>query len=234
LLSSGWGLFLYRYHRAHFKATALWNDQPPLEWLLHKMGENLYMQTATWLVSRELTEAAGPWDTRLLGDDDGEYFCRVLLASDGVRFVPKARVYYRGPGLAFLSLSHIGTSDRRIQAHWLSMKLHIGYLRSLEDSQRVRTACLGYLQNSLNYFYPEKVEIVAEAQQIARELGGQLESPRLSWKYYWMKAIFGWRLAKIGQRFLLTLRWSVEKSWDKTLFRMAHRRRLGDRAGSHS
>ena len=32
------------------------------------------MQTATWLVSRELTEAAGPWDTRLLGDDDGEYF----------------------------------------------------------------------------------------------------------------------------------------------------------------
>jgi len=57
-----------------------------------QLGQNLYMQTATWLVSRELTEAAGPWDTRLLGDDDGEYFCRVLLASNGVRFVPEAKV----------------------------------------------------------------------------------------------------------------------------------------------
>ena len=38
------------------------------------------MQTATWLVSRELAEAAGPWDTRLLGDDDGEYFSRVINA----------------------------------------------------------------------------------------------------------------------------------------------------------
>ena len=37
-----------------------------------KMGQNLHMQTATWLVSRELTEAAGPWDTRLSLDDDGE------------------------------------------------------------------------------------------------------------------------------------------------------------------
>ena len=32
------------------------------------------MQTGTWLVSRELADAAGAWDTRLLGDDDGEYF----------------------------------------------------------------------------------------------------------------------------------------------------------------
>ena len=53
------------------------------------MGENLHMQTATWLTSRELAEAAGPWDTRLLSDDDGEYFCRVLLASEGTRFVPE-------------------------------------------------------------------------------------------------------------------------------------------------
>ena len=49
------------------------------------------MQTATWLVSRELTDAAGPWDTRLLIDDDGEYFCRVILASNGTRFVAESK-----------------------------------------------------------------------------------------------------------------------------------------------
>jgi hypothetical protein len=58
------------------------------------MGQNHYMQTASWLTSRVLVEAAGPWDPRLLGDDDCEFFCWVLLASGVVRFVPDSKVYY--------------------------------------------------------------------------------------------------------------------------------------------
>ncbi len=37
----------------------------------------------------------------------------------------------------------------------VSMKLHIQYLRSLEDSERVRKACLAYLQNWYWAFYPD-------------------------------------------------------------------------------
>src|SRR6201996_8987566 len=95
LLSSEWGYFAYRTDPAKFHPTSLWSDLSPVEWLLRKMGENLHMQTATWLTSRELTEAAGPWDTKLLCDDDGEYFCRVLLASEGTRYVPGTGVFYR-------------------------------------------------------------------------------------------------------------------------------------------
>jgi glycosyltransferase involved in cell wall biosynthesis len=227
LLSSAWGLFMYRHHRAHFASTELWCDLSPTEWLLRKLGQNLYMQTATWLVSRELTEAAGPWDTRLLSDDDGEYFSRVLLASDGVRFVPEAKVYYRGPGLAFAGLSYIGLSDSRTDAHWLSMQLHIKYLRSLEDSERVRTACLRYLQTSLIYFYPERPAIVQQAKQMAGDLGGQLGSPNLSWKYSWMKSVFGWSRAKWGRELLLKSRWTLVRRWDKLLFRISDRRLVG-------
>src|SRR6266478_2234772 len=167
LLSSAWGRFMYRHYRAKFTPTALWCDLSPVEWLLRKMGQDVYMQTATWLVSRELTQAAGPWDTRMLGDDDGEYFCRVLLASDGVRFVPDARVYYRA--FRFDSLSYIGRFPEKIEAHWLSMQLHIQYLRSLEDSPRVHAACIQYMRDSLIHFYPENSPIVNHAQQIARE-----------------------------------------------------------------
>ena len=218
LLSSAWGLFMYRHYRAEFSPTELWCDLSPTEWLLRKMGQNLYMQSASWLVSRELTEAAGPWDTRLLSDDDGEYFCRVLLASDGVRFVPEARMYYRGPGLAFRSLSYIGQSSRKLEAHWLSMRLHIAYVRSLEDSDRVRAACLRYLQTSLIYFYPDKHEIIKQAEDMARELGGDLGPPSLSWKYSWMKTMFGWHVAKHGQQMLLSCRWWLERISDKALF----------------
>jgi glycosyltransferase involved in cell wall biosynthesis/peptidoglycan/xylan/chitin deacetylase (PgdA/CDA1 family) len=220
LLSSAWGKFIYRHHRAEFTPTALWCDLSPLEWLIHKMEDNVFMQTASWLVSRELTEAAGPWDTRLLGDDDGEYFCRVLLASEHVRFVPEAKIYYRGPGLAFRSLSYIGQSARKLEAHWLSMRSHIRYLRLLGDSERVRKACVMYLQTSMVHFYPERLDIVKQAEEVAREIGGQLRTPNLSWKYSWIKIVFGWRMAKRGQQLLLKSMWTARKTWDHTAFRI--------------
>src|SRR6266487_2260287 len=84
LFSSAWGAFVHRVSKAQFSPTSLWCDLLPVEWLFRKMGENLHMQTATWLVSRELTEAAGLWHTRLFRDNDGEYFCRVIVASDRI------------------------------------------------------------------------------------------------------------------------------------------------------
>ena len=52
LFSGPWGVFMYRPYRAQFTPTSLWADLSPLEWLLHKLQENIYMQTAAWLVSR--------------------------------------------------------------------------------------------------------------------------------------------------------------------------------------
>jgi len=224
LLSSAWGNFMYRPQNAKFSPTPLWCDLSPVEWLLHKMGQNVYMQTATWLVSRELTEVAGPWDTRLLGDDDGEYFCRVLLASDGVKFVPDAKVYYRSFG--FDSLSYVGESVKKLEAHWLSMQLHIGYLRSLEQSERVNVACLQYLRAWLLCFYPEKRDIVSHAERMAVEFGDRLGIPSLSWKYSWVEKAFGWGVAKAMQRMLRRSRWAIEKRWDKLLRNIETRRRL--------
>jgi glycosyltransferase involved in cell wall biosynthesis len=221
LYSAPFGRFRHRYYRAEFVPTALWTDLSPVEWLLRKMGQNVYMQSATWLVSRELTEAAGPWDTSLLGDDDGEYFCRVILASEEVKFVPDAKVYYRAPWIG--TLSYIGRSHRKLEAHWRSMRLHIRYVRSLEDSERVRAACLIYLQASLIYFYPERMDIVEQMNSTAKDLGGQLEPPHLSWKYSWLEKTGGWHSAKRLQILLPQIRWWFEKTWDKTLFRIRSR-----------
>ncbi len=133
------------------------------------------MQPATWLVSRELTEAAGPWDTRLSLDDDGEYFCRVIVASRGIRFVPGARSFYRLSGTG--SLSNVDQSDKKLESLWLSMQLHVGYLRALEDSPRTRAASLAYLGNWLQFFDPGRPDIIAQAQQLATTLGGTLKMP---------------------------------------------------------
>jgi glycosyltransferase involved in cell wall biosynthesis len=200
LLSSSWGHFMYRPHRARFTPTALWCDLSPTEFLLRKLGQRVFMQTAVWLVSRELSNAAGPWNTSMISDDDGEYFCRVILASNGIRFVPESRVYYRLVGAA--RLSYVGQSNKKLDALWSSMQLHIGYLRSLEDGERARTACLRYLQNYVIAFYPLRLDLVALMHRTAEELGGQLEVPRLSWKYSWIQRLAGWNSAKRAQLLL--------------------------------
>jgi GT2 family glycosyltransferase len=223
LLSSGFGKFMYRWYRAPFIPTELWHDLTPAEWLIRKMGQNLYMQTATWLVSRELTEAAGPWNTSMLSDDDGEYFCRVLLKSDGTRFVPQAKVYYRALGSD--SLSQVEQSNRKLDALWHSMQLHIGYLRSVEDSPRSREACVAYLQRRLIYFCPDRPDLAQAAEQMARDLGGQLAPPQLSWKYSWIKAITGWGLAQKASLSLRRSKSSAKRLVDKTLFRLENRKR---------
>ena len=221
LLSSSWGRFMYRHNRAQFIPTILWQDLSPGEWLVQQMEANVYMQTATWLVSRELTEAAGPWDSRLLGDDDGEYFARVLLASSGTRFVPEARVYYRMSGAS--SLSYIGQSERKRDAQWLSMRLHVDYVKSVEDSPRARAACVRYLQDWMVYFYPERKDIFARAQELAHSLGGELDVPKLSWKYSWIRPLFGWSVARRAQMLLPRLRWSLQQSWDRTALELESR-----------
>jgi glycosyltransferase involved in cell wall biosynthesis len=218
LLSCPWGRFLYRSERASFVQTPLWCDLSPTEWLIRKMGQNLHMQPATWLVSRELTEAAGLWNTTLLSDDDGEYFCRVLLASDGVKFVPEAKIYYRATPN---SLSYIGQSDRKMEALWRSIRLHVVYLRSLESSDRTRDACVRYLQTWLIYCYPERPDLAEHIKNLAKEIGGQLQAPKLPWKYSWIESIFGWSVAKRAQLILPKTKLSLLRAWDRTLYQLA-------------
>ena len=222
LLTSTWAPFYYRTSSAQLINNSLCQDLSPVEWLLRKMSENLHMQTATWLTSRELAEAAGPWDTRLKSDDDGEYFCRVLLECERTHFVQQAMVFYRvSPSNR---LSHIGASDTKKDAMLISMKSHIKYLRSLEDSERVRKACLIYMQNWYGSFYPERQDICEELQNMAARFQGRLEEPRLRWKFAWMKPVLGWKAAKWAQTTLPHLKASFIRHCDKAIYKWEARR----------
>jgi glycosyltransferase involved in cell wall biosynthesis len=222
LLSSPWAHFYYRTSAAQFVRNSLWQDLSPVEWLLRKLGENLHMQNATWLVSREIAEAAGPWDTSLHYDQDGEYFARVLLASEGTRFVPEGKVFYRVSGSD--RISFIGSSRKKKTSLLRSMKLHIQYIRSLEDSDRVRKACLTYMQNWYGSFYPDTPDLASELQALAAQLQGHLAVPKLRPKYAWMEPIIGRHFANWAQTAMPELNARFKRKWDKTMFRLQERK----------
>jgi glycosyltransferase involved in cell wall biosynthesis len=74
----------------------------PIDFLIKLYGGYLIgdgfggmIQPNAWLTPRTIIDKAGPWNEMRCPDDDGEFFCRVILASKGIRYAPHAVNYYR-------------------------------------------------------------------------------------------------------------------------------------------
>ena len=99
-----------------------------------------------------------------------------------------------------------------------SMALHMKYLQSLEKSDRVRAACLQYMQNWQHFFYPEyRVELNMLALEM---IGETLDRPRLRKKYAWLEPLVGFKKAKQVQSMLPQMKASVIRRFDKTMFQL--------------
>lgn len=193
LLTSSWGRFFVRRDQAEFASDSLWQDLTPVDWMVTKFTENRFMFPASWLVSRRLADAAGPWNENLSLDDDGEYMCRLVAASRQVRFVPDAKCYYRIGNSSSLSSQK---SELAMRSGFRSIRLCIEHLLALEDSEKTRHACLKLLQDSLSQFYPEQSDLVEQSSSLARTLGGELITPHERAHFKLFRSLFGWRMAK--------------------------------------
>jgi len=192
LRTSAFGTFYYRHSRAKFKPNSLWKNMKPVEWISTKFNENVWMNPTSWLVSRKLTEMAGPWDERLSIDDDGEYICRVVSKCDGVHFSPESKCYYRVGNLGSLSQ----TASKSLGPLLLSLSLSIKHLLALEDSPRTREACVNYLKFWYPLFYKGNSGLQKNICDLAIALGGNLATPEWGWKYSLIDKAFGWNFTK--------------------------------------
>jgi hypothetical protein len=82
------------------------------------------------------------------------------------------------------------------------------------------------MQNWLDNFYPERLDIVAELQGIAAELNGELKPPQLRWKYAWIRPVLGWKTAKWAQTTLPQCKASILRAWDQTMYQLETRKPL--------
>lgn len=218
VLTSAFGTFYFRRGKAKFNPNSLWQDLEPVEWILHKFTDNLWFNPTSWLVSRKLTELAGPWDERLSssGDDDGEYICRVVSSSEKVKFVANAKCYYRIGNLGSLNWS----STKSLEPLFLSLRLSLDRLRSLEDSERTRAAGVMLLQQWSGYFYPDRDGMLHKINSAVRELGGTLAPLDLGWKSPIQK-VFGWKIAMMAMNNCRKSKLQIARTWDKFLYNIS-------------
>jgi glycosyltransferase involved in cell wall biosynthesis len=202
VMSGAWARFHQTPTEARFIPQLLWRDLSAIQWLTLAWQHHLMMHPAAWLVPRSLTEAVGGWNETLSLDDDGEYFCRIILASQQVLFCPTARSYYRSRNAGSLS-------DQKSYAAWKSalaaLQLEEQHLLCVRDSPQTRAACAARYQRFLYAAYPTHPELIKTAEARIRELGGTQIRPEGGAGFRLITSLFGWKAAKVMQQLKLSL-----------------------------
>jgi glycosyltransferase involved in cell wall biosynthesis len=144
-----WGHFRKEIADAKLESQRIDRDMKPLNWLLESWNGGGMAQTACWLTPRGLIDLAGGWneDLRRNPNDDGEFFCRVLLKSNAVVFTTGTCVYYRLPVAGCVSRVESEEQAGSLLRSYIECEK---YVRSIEDSPRTRGAIA---QNYYRYIY---------------------------------------------------------------------------------
>lgn len=191
-----WGRFETDIAHARFVPEENWCNSEPVDWLTLNFAGRGMMQPGAWLTPRALIERAGPWDERLTLNDDGEYFCRVLLASRGIKFCADARSYYRSNLSGSLSR---GRSEAAWRSAFLSHELCVAHLLAHEDSARTRRAGADLFQRLAFAMYPDCPDIVTRCEAEVARLGGSAEVPGGGRVFQVLTRVFGWKAARRWQ-----------------------------------
>jgi len=197
--SGEWARFYDDPSEATFDPEPVWRDMDPVDWLVTTWTDRWPMQQcALWLIPREILERSGGWDERLSLINDFELFTRVLVHSEGVRFTPGARVYYRSGQGRTLSARR----DREaVESELDSIRLATQHLLDREDTPRTRLASANRLQEFVYAWYPLHMDLCIEAEKRIESLGGSDIQPPGPPGFQVLRRVVGWRMARRIEHF---------------------------------
>ncbi|QKJ30442.1 glycosyltransferase family 2 protein [Mucilaginibacter mali] len=177
----------------------------PADFLIKLYSGKLYgpqyggmIQPNAWLTPRLLIDKAGLWNPMRSPDDDGEFFCRMVLASKGIRYTRKGINYYR----KFTSSNSLSAQKHydAIKAVWQSNLLKAQHLLSATTDERAKPAIARLFLEYAFSFYPYYKSLYKEAQENA-----WLLAPNMKFNPYHhglnkkMAEIIGWKSVKYMQ-----------------------------------
>jgi glycosyltransferase involved in cell wall biosynthesis len=203
IASGAWVRFARDPSEAVFAPEPVWRDFVPEEFLIASWLGGGMMPNFSWLTPRAVIERAGPWNETLSVYDDGEFFCRVVLASSGIAFCAAARGYYRSAGAPTLSKRRDGEA---LASAFTAVDLSCRQLLQRSNSATAAKACATHYQRFAYDAYPQAAELVARAEKRAAELGGSDLRAGGGPAFQMLARTLGWKLSKRAQLAWRTLR----------------------------
>lgn len=186
------------------QSSFIYSSDGPVEFLLNLWGangESNFIQTNCWLVPRAVIDKSGGWRNYRCPDDDGEFFSRVLLASEGVVYVPGVYNYYRRtPHENKLS----GNANRKyLQNTLLTIDLKKQNIEKVTHDARIRAAFAKQYLDYAVYTYMAQNTLSAIAYRKYKTLNHKIKLPELGGKMVEVFArLFGWRCAIVIKHYL--------------------------------
>ncbi len=222
IVSCEWARFYKTSSDALFIPQPIWKDMSPVEWLICTWESHLMMHPAAWLIPRSIAVQAGTWNENLSLNDDGEYFCRVILASRGVQFCQGAKSYYRSGNSNSLS----GSKSRKAwESAFLSLELNTNNLLAKEDSSRTHHVCATVFQRFIYEVYPDVPDLRQKAEAKVKKFGGSNLEPSGGPMFKLFSSFLGWKQATIMQRIVYQIGykkaavgWKLSRLLEKTFF----------------
>jgi glycosyltransferase involved in cell wall biosynthesis len=210
--SGAWARFRHDRSEANFTTQLVWRDFKPVEFLATAWRGGGMMANFAWLAPRSVIEKAGFWNERLSFNDDGEFFCRVVLASSGILFCDDARGYYRT--LPVPSISKRCGRDALVSS-FESIELSCKSVLERCMAMRTAEACAAYYQSFAFGAYPDAPDLVEMAERRVAQLGGSdlmfSGGPGAKLVSRW----FGWKMARrcqwVKSKFLPHRKASLER-----------------------
>ena len=203
LASGAWARFAREPSEAVFTPEAVWRDFAPQDFLIASWLGGGMMANFAWLTPRAVIERAGPWNEALSVNDDGEFFCRVVLASSGIVFSTDARGYYRSAVAPTLSGRR---DDEALASAFTAVDLSCRHLLQQCGSATATKACATHYQRFAYDAYPQAADLVAQAEKRAVALGGSDLRAGGGPAFQMLARGVGWKLSKRAQLAWRTLR----------------------------
>jgi hypothetical protein len=201
--SGAWARFAHDPSAAVFAPEAVWRDFAPKDFLIASWLGGGMMPNFAWLTPRAVIERAGPWNEALSVNDDGEFFCRVVLAASSIAFCSDARGYYRSAGAPTLSRRRDGEA---LASAYAAVDMSCQHLLQRCASAAVAKACATHYQRFAYDAYPQAADLVAQAEKRALELGGSDLRAGGGPAFQMLARGVGWKLSKRAQLAWRTLR----------------------------
>ncbi|EMS32304.1 putative glycosyltransferase [Mariniradius saccharolyticus AK6] len=170
-----------------------------LDLLLRFWNHQEMMAISSYLTHRDLIQKAGPWDESLTINQDGEFFCRILLKAKEVLFEPKGMVYYRKPGQDNVSQQK---SEKAARSLLDSVKSYEKSVLEVEDSIRVRLALKKVYQKYVYDIFPNYRGLLIEARSRMGALGVKENTYIGGPKFQFMSRFLGFENALRLKRFI--------------------------------
>ncbi|GAB5536484.1 MAG: hypothetical protein Rubg2KO_27330 [Rubricoccaceae bacterium] len=170
-----------------------WHDYTPAsDWLLDSWAQGGMFASFAWLTPASLIETAGPWNTSIKRNQDGEFFARVLLKAHRIAFCEDAWGFYRSG----LTGSVSGRKGADIaQSLFETTQFCVQHLGTLGDTPTVRTAQAAFWEQFMFEAYPLDRALAREAEARAQTLGGAGRQPDGGRLFKLLRDTLGWKAA---------------------------------------